>query len=103
VPSPSDSPFFCSYCEEPILFLRESFDVIGTETGPALVHVECLFRTIAGSAAHILMECRCYGGTCGDPEGMSRRDSAILAFVAFRVTHHRLHPASAPAPGREVG
>jgi hypothetical protein len=102
MPSPSVSPFVCSYCEEPILFLRESLDVINTETGPALIHVECLFRTIAGSAAHILKECPCYGGTCGDPEGMSRRDSAILAFVAFRVTHRASHPVPMPAPGREV-
>lgn len=50
-------------------------------------HVECLFRAVVGSVAHIERRCSCYvlGSTAGDPEWMSQREAAIAAYYACHV------------------
>jgi len=54
----------CGHCEEEVT--KE--EMWGSLNGqPA--HQECLFRLTAGSAAHVLKECSCYGGTRHDPPG----------------------------------
>jgi len=70
----------CLYCEEPI--------GPGDETSPASLngqrlHRECGVRMVAGSAAHQLKECSCYGGDREDPPGMSTRNAARLALDTY--------------------
>lgn len=64
----------CSYCWERI-GPRDSY----RDGACQRFHVECLFRSVAGSAAHILKECLCYGGDREDPPGMSLREAAIVS------------------------
>jgi hypothetical protein len=73
------------HCEEPILpgdALPEEIDIqpVGRN-----YHRECLVRMVAGSAAHQLRECRCYGGTREDPPEMTTRQAAILASDTFAM------------------
>jgi len=42
-------------------------------------------RSVAGSAAHQLHECRCYGGEREDPPGMTKRQAAALALETFNL------------------
>jgi len=69
----------CDYCGEPIL-PGERADNIGSD-----FHVECMFRGVSGSVAHIRKECSCYGGTSdGDAPGLTKRQGARAAFEAWR-------------------
>jgi hypothetical protein len=61
----------CSYCGKPILEIEVSI------SGH---HRECLFRCVAGSAAHLRRQCACYGGTGEDPPGLTLREAARLAW-----------------------
>lgn len=70
----------CLYCEEPILP-----DEPHNEIANGSLHVECNVRMLMGSAAHQLRECHCYGGNREDPEGMTRRDAARLAYEVFQI------------------
>lgn len=65
----------CVYCGEPI---EGDKRVLG-------LHDECAFRLVGGSAAHILKECACFGGTRHDPPGMSKREAARLALDTYRL------------------
>jgi hypothetical protein len=49
------------------------------------LHRECAVRVIAGSAAHQLGDCPCFGGEREDPPTMSKRDAARLAVEAWEV------------------
>jgi hypothetical protein len=70
----------CGHCDEEVL--KE--EIWGSLNGkPA--HQECLFRLGAGSAAHILRECSCFGGTRDDPPGMTKRQAAKLALDTYRA------------------
>jgi hypothetical protein len=68
----------CFYCEEPL-----------DQGGGSNIHKECAFRMIAGSAAHQLHECTCFGGTREDPPEMSTREAAKLALETYRLLHEQ--------------
>ncbi len=70
----------CPYCYEPIL----PGEPVSLATGEP-VHRECVVRMIAGSVAHQLEQCPCFGGTRGDPDGLSYRESALAAFALFQA------------------
>lgn len=73
----------CSHCDEEVL-PEEVFE--GRLNGkPA--HQECMFRLVAGSAAHILGDCFCCGGSRHDPPGLTKRQAAQLALEAYRTLH----------------
>lgn len=67
----------CKLCGETLL--------PGEPRSPSLldgeeVHLECMFREVAGGANHILRLCTCCGGSePPDPPGMTRRDAARWA------------------------
>lgn len=67
----------CAWCEEPVLDNEPM-----AEHGDAMYHEECEVREFQGPASHFMQECPCFGGTRGDPPGMSKRDSARLALEA---------------------
>lgn len=71
----------CEHCDEEVL-PEEVFD--GRLNGKP-VHQECLFRLTAGSAAHVLHECSCFGGTRHDPPGLTKREAAKLSLEAYRT------------------
>ena len=48
-------------------------------------HRECLIRAVAGSAAHQLQECSCFGGTREDAPGLTLRQGAIVAYQTFLI------------------
>jgi len=78
----------CLYCEEPLLPHELWFPIMSVEEGGAVQryqHEECGLRLVAGSAAHQLKECSCFGGDREDPPGMSKRQAAKLAFDLFQV------------------
>lgn len=71
----------CDYCGEEVL----PHEVTEQRLNNKPVHQECAFRSVAGSAAHILGECSCYGGTREDPPGMTKRHAAKLALDTYRM------------------
>jgi hypothetical protein len=71
--------WLCHYCEEPL----RGGDLLAD--GPQPLHRECLFRMVAGSAAHQLKECTCYGGTREDAPGLTKREAAQQALDTYRV------------------
>jgi hypothetical protein len=70
----------CPHCEEPIL-RDEPTRVLG----PEVFHRECAIRMIAGSGAHQLGECSCFGGTREDPPGSTKRQGAMVAYEVFQL------------------
>ena len=74
----------CPYCDEEI---GEGDPVMDGAT--QTFHRECLIRAVAGSAAHQLGECSCFGGTRQDPPGMTLRQAAKLAYETFLLLRHR--------------
>lgn len=79
----------CTYCREPIYL---------TELAPnrgALLHHECLFRSVIGSIAHQEQRCHCFvpGSTEDDPPGLSLREGARAAVLYYR--EHALHHGGA--------
>ncbi len=69
----------CDYCLEEVL----PGEVTEARLNGKPVHHECAFRAVAGSAAHILGDCSCCGGTRHDPPGLTRRQAAKLALEAY--------------------
>jgi len=69
----------CEYCNEEIL-TGERSDVFQRND----FHVECGFRILAGSVAHIEKRCSCFGGKDWnlDPPGLTRREAARAAVEA---------------------
>src|SRR5258708_5208550 len=49
-------------------------------------HYECFIRQVAGSVAHQLHRCSCYGGKQCDPTRMTKRKAAKAATIC----HHLL-------------
>lgn len=72
---------YCEHCDEAMLPDEQS------AIGP--FHRECAFRLVAGSVGHIVKRCSCYGGTDGDPPGLSKRDAARAALNAWGVRELR--------------
>ena len=69
----------CAYCEEP---------VGKHEQHPAYMqpmHIECHIRQVAGSVAHLERRCSCYilDSDEGDPPGLTKREAAHAAALAF--------------------
>lgn len=68
----------CSWCGEP---------VTDAERHPQLseLHYACGIRSVIGSVAHIRRRCCCYveGSFENDPPGMTRRQAANEALLAF--------------------
>ena len=82
----------CPHCGEPILS-EESARLING--GAALMHAECLIRVVAGSVAHQLRRCSCFGGTEEDPPGATRRQAAKEAESLFAaITGTRVRSAT---------
>ena len=80
----------CPKCEEGydpgdhliyIPYLVEDKTVI--DTSRAYWHIECFIRDTAGSVGHQARLCSCYGGTAGDPPGLSRHAAARVAYAFF--------------------
>lgn len=63
----------CVYCDEPILAGESQNEL----------HPECLIRMVAGSVAHQLHVCSCFGGVDVDPRGLTRRAGARNAAKLF--------------------
>lgn len=83
----------CVYCDEPLLASEHpDLGTDGIERVEA-THPECAFRMVAGSAAHQLGECTCFGGTREDPPGMSKREAARLALETYRLLQKETHEA----------
>jgi hypothetical protein len=72
----------CAFCNEPIL--PEEHKPLEAWTQRDM-HNECLVRAVAGSAAHQLGECSCFGGSREDPPGMTIRQAALLAYETFTM------------------
>lgn len=53
------------------------------EPGLEPEHIECFIRQSIGSVGHLRRHCSCYGGTEGDPPGMTRREAAQAALDLF--------------------
>jgi hypothetical protein len=67
----------CQHCEEEIT----PRDWVAENN--AALHHACLIRMVAGSVAHQLGYCSCFNKTsdCGDPEKLTRRKAAHLAYL----------------------
>ncbi len=70
----------CAYCAESIEANAEPVIL-----GEQMYHAECIVRATQGSAAHMLKECTCYGGTRDDPPGKTLREAAKLAHETFKI------------------
>ncbi len=72
----------CDWCGEPLL-PSEIID----PAAPKFMHHECVLRAVIGSVAHIEGRCSCYttGSEEGDPPGMSKRDAARAAVLAYNA------------------
>jgi len=77
----------CIWCGEEVLpeELLVGFYCI---RGSGQLHRECMIRTIIGSLAHLQGKCSCrVKGSCeGDPEGVSKREGARLAYHFYRMS-----------------
>jgi hypothetical protein len=80
----------CFYCEE-LVTVEDNADVVHTSEGIRPAHVECNFRAVMGSVAHIERRCSCFvaGSTEHDPEGMTCREAAMAAVRAWHRSHGR--------------
>jgi hypothetical protein len=81
VATPVGSP--CQWCDEAIGEQDTGFLL------PNPVHRECLVRMTTGSVSHQLRECACFGGTREDPPGLSRRQSALMAYEYFNIMRRK--------------
>lgn len=71
----------CTHCDEPVL-AGEQHPSYPAEP----MHLECGFRSIGGSVAHVLRRCHCFklGSTLSDPPGLTKREAARAALALFR-------------------
>src|ERR1700690_4648642 len=77
----------CYWCEESILD-----NEISVPVGELFAHEDCNMRSIVGSVAHIEKRCSCFvsGSTQGDPEGMTRKEAAHAARIAFAIRRDKM-------------
>lgn len=73
----------CRFCDEPVRPNDEQTKFANGE--PA--HMECFFRQVTGSVAHIQKRCNCFipGSDESDPEGMTRRQAARAAVDTYKA------------------
>jgi hypothetical protein len=71
----------CVYCSELIAMGDDGW----VYADGSIMHRECHFRGIIGSAAHQQRRCSCFGGGNGngEDEGMTRREGARAALDHF--------------------
>jgi hypothetical protein len=81
-PTPLGEP--CGWCREPIEEADNGLLIPHVERNYTMErphHIECFIRETAGSVAHQLRRCKCFGG--GDrgemEEGMTKREAARQA------------------------
>lgn len=78
----------CLHCEEIVGFgdqgvMMLHYDGTSAATQQPL-HLECHLRMIVGGANHVIGTCTCCGGTQPpDPPGLSKREAARMAQIAF--------------------
>jgi hypothetical protein len=72
----------CNHCGE-IIGTAEESDAFKHQKCLHFHH-ECAFRMIAGSVGHIRKTCECFGGSEGDPPGMTTREAAKAAVAEWR-------------------
>jgi hypothetical protein len=77
----------CFYCDE-LVTIMDNAETVNTLEGPRPAHVECNFRAIMGSVAHIERRCGCFvaGSTETDPDGMTCREAARAAVRAWATS-----------------
>ncbi|MDR6218318.1 hypothetical protein [Deinococcus soli (ex Cha et al. 2016)] len=74
----------CAWCHDPISDGDGGLMIPHLPGGPRPYHWQCHTRQITGGANHIRGQCTCCGGTePPDPPGVTRREAAILAVIAF--------------------
>ena len=70
----------CLHCEEVIVQGEEGEIMLDGRP----IHRECLVRSVMGSVGHQKKTCSCYGGSEGDPPGLTKREAAIAAAAFFQ-------------------
>lgn len=80
----------CIYCDE-LVTVEDNADTVNTPEGPRPAHVECNFRAVMGSVAHIEKRCSCFvpGSEENDPPEMTCREAAKAAVRAWHRSHGR--------------
>lgn len=79
----------CLHCDEPLDSVRDDdpfaglFDAVCCGGKTRMVHRACMVRRVAGSVAHQVRKCSCYGHA-EESEPGSRRDAAIRAAALYR-------------------
>jgi hypothetical protein len=70
----------CTWCKEPVLAGEQDRSYPSQP-----MHLECGFRAVGGSVAHMLRRCSCYclGSTLGDPPHLTLREAARAAHALF--------------------
>jgi hypothetical protein len=71
----------CTWCDE-IVLEEERHPFFQEPT-----HLECGFRAVGGSVAHVEQRCGCFvpGSAEGDPPGLTKRQAARAALDAYRA------------------
>ncbi len=73
----------CLHCAEPILLGETSVSV---NEGRERLHMECIFRSVAGTATHVARRCAAFGGAedCHACEQVkSKRDAARASYRTY--------------------
>jgi len=75
----------CYWCDEPILPNEPTAPFTPSQ------HWECGLRSVFGGVNHINGLCSCCGGNLDpDPEGLSRREAAKAAALAWQIKMNNL-------------
>lgn len=79
----------CLYCKEAIAKDDQGFMMLvmraARESSLEPEHRNCHLRDVIGSVGHLRKQCSCYGGTEGDPEGMTKREAAEAAVKLYLI------------------
>jgi len=76
----------CTWCDEPVEPGQQHPDFAQP------THIECGFRAVGGSVAHVEHRCSCYvpGSVEDDPPGLTKREAAKAALRAFARVRRRM-------------
>jgi hypothetical protein len=71
----------CQWCEEPVRAGEHRDEHFQDQA----MHIECGFRAVVGSVAHLLRRCSCChpGSGLGDPPALSKREAAVAAYTLW--------------------